>query len=295
MRCASAWSPAGLSGIFETHIVEDPLLTGARGAGLALKKGVTVTACESEQQGVKISISDGGKIIPTVSTVAKKLLSMFPGQLGVEINVDVSVPIGGGLGTSGASALATALALGRLLGLRLSYLDLAKIAHVAEVECKTGLGTVSGLVVGGVVIVVRPGAPGNDLVDRLLFDKDMKAIIGFFGSRSKPEILSSARLPLIDAVGKRLIDELIHERSLEKLLEVSKRFSLETGLATESVKRAFKALEEAGIPYAGQTQIGDAVFTVVRDEQVDRAVGVLDNLKAKTIVSEISWEPARLV
>ena len=96
MKCISAWSPAGLSGIFETHIVEDPLFTGARGAGLTLKKGVTVTACETEQPGVRI-VNNGSKIIPTVSTVAKKLLTLSPEKLGVDIHVDVTVPIGGGL------------------------------------------------------------------------------------------------------------------------------------------------------------------------------------------------------
>ena len=54
-----------------------------------------------------------------------------------------SLPLGYWFGISGASALATAYALNRLLKLKKSNKELAIIAHIAEVESKTGLGDVT--------------------------------------------------------------------------------------------------------------------------------------------------------
>ncbi|ABL78451.1 GHMP family kinase ATP-binding protein [Thermofilum pendens] len=295
MRCAKAWSPAGLSGLFETHIVEgDYLATGARGAGLALKKGVLVEACLTGGEGVRVEVSNGVRIMPTVETVARDLLARAGLSGGLEVRVDVSVPVGGGLGTSGASALATALALGKLLGLKLGYMELARVAHVAEVKNRTGLGTVSGLVVGGAVVVLKPGAPGFDAVDRILFD-DVKVVVGFFGAVPKPSILSSKNLAEIDRVGRRLVDELAREMTIEKFAEVSKRFSLETGLATPNVRKAFKLAEELGAVGAGQAQIGDTAFLLVYEDKVERASRALSEMGARVVVSEISWEPAHVL
>ncbi|MEM3755191.1 MAG: GHMP kinase, partial [Candidatus Bathyarchaeia archaeon] len=61
----------------------------------------------------------------------------------ITIKHDIGVPIGAGFGTSGAGALTTCLALSKAFGLNLSINDLGMIAHRAEIECKTGLGTVA--------------------------------------------------------------------------------------------------------------------------------------------------------
>ena len=61
----------------------------------------------------------------------------------------VEVPLGAGFGTSGAAALSLALALNEALSLGLSKIEAAQLAHVAEVECKTGLGTVIAETFGG--------------------------------------------------------------------------------------------------------------------------------------------------
>lgn len=295
-RCARAWSPAGLSAIFEACVVEgDPLKSGARGAGLALEKGVTVEVCTSDQPGVETYLNGVKGDYKVARRAALEVAGLAGYSGGLVVRQTVEVPIGGGLGTSGASALATALAASRLLGLKLSYTGVARIAHKVEVEAGTGLGTVSGLAVGGACVVLEPGPPGSDRVDRIPVGRDVVVVVGFFGPIVKSTLLRSRGLQEINRLGRRLVEELSREPTIEKMLELSKRFSLETGLATPNVRRAYDALARGGFELAGQAMVGDTVFTVVEEERAPAASSILEGLGAKVVVSRISWSPALLL
>jgi len=64
------------------------------------------------------------------------------------------------------------------------------IAHKAEIECKTGLGTVVPLTVGGFILTVKPGGPGYALIDRIPISPDYRLIVGFCGSIYTKEVLT---------------------------------------------------------------------------------------------------------
>ncbi|MEZ0345846.1 MAG: hypothetical protein ABWK01_04785 [Infirmifilum sp.] len=296
MNCAKAWSPAGLSAIFEAHPVEgDPLRSGARGAGVALEKGVTAEVCLNSGGEYK-SYLNGVRGEHEVALKAAREVARIAGYNGgLSIRQEVEVPIGGGLGTSGASALAVALATASLLGLKLSYTAIARIAHKVDVEAGTGLGTVSGLAVGGACIVLEPGAPGLDKVDRIPAPQDALVVVGFFAPIKKSTLLRHTSLQRINTIGRRLIEELAREPTLENLQNVSKQFSLETQLATENVQKAYKQLLEYGFPHAGQAMVGDTVFTIVPEEKAGKAEEILKRLGATTLTSKISWKPAVLL
>lgn len=295
LRCAKAWSPAGLSALFEAHIVEgDPLKSGARGAGIALEKGVTVEVCE-EDEGVETYLNGVKGDYEVAKRAALEVAKLAGYTGGLVIRQTVEVPVGGGLGTSGASALATVLATAGLLGLKLSYTSLARIAHKVEVEAMTGLGTVSALTVGGAHIVVEPGPPGSDRVDRIPVGQDNVVVVGFFGPIKKSFVLRSTSLAEINRRGRLYVEALEREATIENLLSFSKRFSLETGLATPNVREAYTVLEKNGFPLAGQAMIGDAVFTVVPEEDSGKVAGLLERLGARVVVSRISWKPAILL
>ena len=96
------------------------------------------------------------------------------------LNHEIEVPIGTGFGTSAGGALTAGLALKEALDLPLTYNQIGKIAHVAEIECQTGLGTVSSLTsTGGCVLVVEPGAPGICQIDRIPITPDYMVVAGF--------------------------------------------------------------------------------------------------------------------
>ena len=93
------------------------------------------------------------------SEVARRYLELDGGSWQTEISHVSGVPSGLGYGTSGAGALSLSLALNEAMGLSLSMPEAAQIAHMCEVECKTGLGTVASVFSGGLTVRTAPGAP----------------------------------------------------------------------------------------------------------------------------------------
>lgn len=59
----------------------------------------------------------------------------------IKVKHEIDVPIGCGLGVSGACALGTAIGIAKELKLPITLNQAADFAHLAEVELKTGLGT----------------------------------------------------------------------------------------------------------------------------------------------------------
>ncbi len=299
MRRARAFSPAGISGLFSAHVEPpDPYRKGARGAGLALASGVSVTVEVEESERAELECYLNGRRAEL--GLARRVFERIARRFGlsapyrVVVRQEVGVPMGG-LGSSGASALATALALGRALGLSASYIELAREAHVAEIEEGTGLGTVSGLVVGGAVAVVRPGAPGYDSVVRLVADPDVRVVVGFFAPISKRDALSRVDLARVNELGMRALADLLREPTLERFLESSKRFAARAGFMTERVRRAVEAAEEAGAMGASQAMIGETAFAVAAEDRAERVAEAMRRLGARVLVTEISWSPARVV
>ncbi|MEM2465967.1 MAG: hypothetical protein QXZ47_01545, partial [Candidatus Bathyarchaeia archaeon] len=208
MKTAKAFSPAGISSFFEIcdtipdgSPTKDLEKVGARGGGFGIKKGVTteVHVSETTQNNVKIFINGRyASEAETTRTVVKMFLERADGCYDVKVSHWVDVPIGAGFGTSAGGAITAALALSKALGLRLTLNQLGKIAHIAEIKCKTGLGTVAPLTLGGgCVITVEPGAPGTAIIDRIPISEDYVIVAGVFGPMLTREILSSPEKRLV--------------------------------------------------------------------------------------------------
>ena len=94
-------------------------------------------------------LTDKASIFRRSGTVADRL-TQAAGAAGVKVDLTSPLPLGCGFGLSGAASLATAYALNELLHLGKDMETLAMIAHVAEVENRTGLGDVCSQYHGGV-------------------------------------------------------------------------------------------------------------------------------------------------
>jgi len=185
---ASAISPGGISSFFEIcDTAEDgkPLTEleqiGARGGGFVIDKGVHTQVEVLEAKNTSVEIFINGKLAPeakTSRTVAETLLAKIEEKRRVTISHKVEVPIGAGFGSSAGGALGTALALSKALSLKLTYNQLGRIAHVAEIKCKTGLGTVGPIMLGGCILTVEPGAPGIGIIDRLPLSSGYSIVTG---------------------------------------------------------------------------------------------------------------------
>ena len=141
-----------------------------------------VTVEEAKSPGITVIIN--GKRAPEAK-VTKMMIETFLNKLQksyvVTVNHKIEVPIGSGFGTSAGGALTAGLALKEALDLPLTYNQIGKIAHVAEIQCQTGLGTVSSLTfTGGCVLVVEPGAPGICQIDRIPITSRLHGCGGIF-------------------------------------------------------------------------------------------------------------------
>ena len=146
----------------------------------------------------------------------------------------VDVPIGAGFGSSAAGALSTALALSNALGLKLTYNQLGRIAHAAEVKCKTGLGTVGPIMLGGCILTVEPGAPGIGVIDRIPLSADYAVVTGVFGSTPTKQVLSSPeKREIINLWGRKTLEAILAEPSVENFLVCCREFAEKAGFMTE--------------------------------------------------------------
>lgn len=200
MKKARAYSPAGISSFFEIvdreangEPISDPLKIGARGGGFVISRGVKTEVRLEKKQKDQITVRLNGHVrtdAKVSETVVRMLLQKAQVHAKVTIHHIVEPPIGCGCGTSGAGALSTALALCEALDLDMTYNQIGQVAHTAEIACKTGLGTVAPLMLGGNVITIHPGAPGECIIDRIALHPDHRIILGWFG----PDLKTSRAL-----------------------------------------------------------------------------------------------------
>jgi len=309
VRKASAFSPAGISSFFQICDTEpdgapitDLKRVGARGGGFGLKKGVLTNVTVARSRRMTIEIFINGKLAPealTTHTVVDMLLEKVDKPCTVTVQHRVEVPIGAGFGASAGGALTTGLALSKALDVNLTLHEIGRIAHVAEVKCKTGLGTVSGILYGGgCVIVLEPGAPNHGSVDSIPIPPDHHVVAGVFEPRLTSEFLKSTkRRVIINKVGQKTLERILAEPSLENFLHSCKEFAQKTGLATKRVIKLMHAAENAGAVGAAQNMLGEAVHALVERDKVKSVLSAFERVLPpdKIVVAEVSLSGAQLV
>lgn len=308
MPSALARSPAGLSSFFEIcdtgpggEPLEDPGLIGARGGGFALEAGIEtfVKIEEADRTVVEITINGCKHEARTTRAVVEKLLALSEGDYIVRVSHNIPIPMACGFGTSAAGALTTALALSALLGLKLTYNQLGRIAHVAEVECRTGLGTVAPLMLGGpCVITVQPGPPGVAIIDRIPVPRGLKVVSGVFGPiETRTVLVREVGKDRINSAGREALRAILEDPCLETFMDACYRFALESGLSTARTRALMEALRSQGLLCA-QNMIGEAVHALARDEEeLEKAIRVFRAFlpEADIYVLEACWRPVELV
>ena len=308
VKSAKAFSPAGISSFFEicdTAPNGSPICDfekiGARGGGFGIEKGVStdVSITEAEKNDIRVFIN--GKFSPeaeTTKTVAEALLKRVEGKYRVVVKHRVSVPIGAGFGTSAGGALGAGFALCKALNINLTYGQIGRTAHVAEIKCKTGLGTVGPLLLSGCILTVEPGAPGYAVIERLPISEDYRIVAGVFKPMPTKEVFSTTeKREIVNKWGRKTVDRILAEPSLENFMRASKEFALKTGFATERVKNLMESAEKAGAVGVAQNMVGEAVHALVLKDKVDDVVEVFKKVlpKEKILLAKIDFRGAHLV
>src|SRR5207245_4387661 len=122
--------------------------------------------------------------------VARRYCELDGRSWNTQISHQSAVQSGLGYGTSGAGALGLSLALNEAMGLSLSLPEAAQLAHLCEVECQTGLGTVTSVFSGGLSVRTEPGAPEIGQVKKILLPSSISIVSASFGPISTQRVLS---------------------------------------------------------------------------------------------------------
>ena len=275
---ARAFAPGNISCVFKIIPHPDATRMHSLGMGFTVTEGVEVTVSDCHE--TEVLFNGEGIHFPTVLAVVKRLIQ---NTRVTDIRVDLTspLPIGCGFGLSGAAALATAYALNELLHLRKDTESLAMIAHVAEVENRTGLGDVCSQYHGGCLVKLKEGAP---LVADRLPIAEQPIYYRYFGPIQTSEVLGNReqtlRINRAADVALNTLRALTHANVVPPHSEqrvgygvrdsaelfnacfaVSKQFSVESGLLSDTRVIDTIAQIEAEGGVASMIMLGNGVFS----------------------------------
>ncbi|MFX1565545.1 MAG: pantoate kinase [Promethearchaeota archaeon] len=303
MKKTRAFSPGHITGFFQICDDSENLLEkGSRGAGVSVSRGVTTTIEAKPANAVKIKIAINGDIsspAPVSRTIATRFLELGPSKpYEVQINHQVELPIGSGFGTSGAGALSLALAMKEVMELDLSTLEAAQIAHIAEVQHRTGLGSVIAELVGGIEIRSIAGGPGVGQVETLPNSNEYKVVCLPFGPIPTPLHLNNPNSRrLINERGGILTDALRANPTVSNFLEYSRNFAEHIGIITKRVNAVLQEADDDGI-VCSSAIFGENVFSIVGPDQIQDLTRIFEHHKIsenQIMVMEIDCEGARVI
>ena len=260
---ARAFAPGNISCVFKVIPHAEATRMHSLGMGFTVKEGVDAIVSEHRETSV---LFNGQSIdFPTVRAVADRL-TQDVGMAGLKVDLTSPLPLGCGFGLSGAASLATAYALNELLHLGKDMETLAMIAHVAEVENRTGLGDVCSQYHGGCLVKLKEGAP---LVADRLPIAEQPIYYRYFGPIQTSEVLGNREQTLrINRAADTALSVLQTLTRAEPNAElfnacfrVSKRFSVESGLLSDA--RVIETIEqiEAEGGVASMIMLGNGVFS----------------------------------
>lgn len=287
--------PHRISGFFEIVDkengipIQNPEKIGSRGAGFNVNGvGKTAISYEKLEKGEESRCTiyiNGEKLDNNAETTyfifdhVRKLLDY---TIDVKIEHSFDLPVGCGYGASGSGALGTIFGLNELLNLNLTNKESGRIAHIAEVVNKTGLGTVCGQLGRGLCLLKEPGYPCS--FERLESPKDLQVICGSFGMIQTKSILSNGDLSeKIKKAGSVALSRLIAEPNYRNFIQLSFQFVKNTGimdfLNLDKVINLLKNLHKLSIIGASMNQLGRSVYAFCKKGKEKDVIEVFNSYK----------------
>lgn len=292
MKKASAFAPGHITGFFQIcDESKDPLRKGSRGAGFSVEIGTQtkVQVEPSKREAIKIIINGRvtGEAIVSENAV-RRMLEMEEEHQRVEVTHDIETPIGAGFSSSGGGALTITMAMNEALELGLSDIDVSRIAHLAEIECRTGLGSVFAATQGGFGVLHRPGAPGIGESIKYGRSDELVAFCIHFGAISTSKALSNPALRRrINDLGGNFVDEIKEDLSASRFMELSRKFTDYVGITTPQLQGILNAADKASVPCA-MAMFGEAVFSLVEKDKAERVEEFYRRISSNREVQPIS-------
>ncbi len=255
---AKAFAPANISCFFKIYEHKNPRWMGSYGVGFTLNEGVIVEVSKAKRN--EVVFNDISISFPTLLDVANKLTKQK-----LRIYIKSKLPLGCGFGISGASALATAYAINDLLGLKKSKKELAIIAHIAEVENKTGLGDVVNQYYGGFCLKLKPS---SHFVVKKVPINNVDVYCKYFGKISTKSIITNMKLRnkinnSADISLKKIQQLIKNNKNIQfkEIIKISKDFATNSGLLND--KKTIETIKNIknNNGSASMIMLGNAVFS----------------------------------
>jgi pantoate kinase len=299
---AAAFCPAHVTGFFKAYLDGDQKISeelGSMGAGFSIKEGVTTNVSilpkTNQDSFFKISVQGHQSDKTDVSEyVLNEFLKLgdFDG-LFFDITHKISIPVGYGLGSSSAVALSLAYALDKVLQTKLHRNSIGRIAHNAEVSCKTGLGDVLAAYHGGFEIRVKPGAPGVGKIEKI--DAESISIIMICFSPISTNKFLKERLSQINGLGGKMVTRLLESRSYEQFQDMSIEFARYVNVISLRMQKIIEELNANNIK-CGVALFGETIFSMVTREDENKVMRLLEKYSDGIIIkSELDTQGARLL
>jgi len=300
--------PHRISGFFEIVDkengipIKNPEKIGSRGAGFNVSGvGETVISCkklekaEESQCSIYINEEKLDRKAETTYFIYDYIKKLIDYPINIKIEHFFDLPVGCGYGASGSGALGTIFGLNKLLNLNLTRLESGRIAHIAEVVNKTGLGTVCGQLGGGLCVLKEPGYPCN--YERLRSPNDLIVICGSFGTIQTKSILSDEILNSnIKQAGKIALDKLLLELNYENFVRVSYQFVKDTHimevLNLDKTSDLLTDLHKLDIIGASMNQLGRSIYAFCKQQEEKEVYEIFNtyNPDLKTFTLAINYQ-----
>ncbi|MCX6642509.1 MAG: hypothetical protein NTV15_03875 [Candidatus Bathyarchaeota archaeon] len=301
LRTAKAFAPGHLTGLFQIcDQPADPVLKGSRGSGVSINLGVYSLVSAEPADSTSWSISINGKYTEKAYVseyVLNKLKPHMNEPMKITVDHILETPLGSGFGSSGGGALTLSLAANKVMNTGLSELEAQQLAHVADIECKTGLGSVAAAIRGGFGVTYKPGGPGVSEAQLYKGSSAFRVIYQYFAPiETKAALSDPAIRKKINEIGGRFCDELNEELTVPRFMKRSRSFAEHVGLATPRLKKIFEAGDKMGITFT-MAMFGEVAFTIIEKERVDEALDILMEIdpNCEPVLVGIENEGARLV
>ncbi len=295
---ASAFCPAHITGFFKAELEgKDPNYLGSLGAGFSIQKGVktrVILSSRNSNNPAKFHIQINGFKTGDVR-VSEYVLNEFlvdNDDYFVDVIHELDVPVGYGLGCSAAVASSLALALNQVLNAGYSKTEVAQIAHLAEIRCKTGLGDVLASYHGGFEIRTKSGAPGFGELEKIDPKEKLDALIVCFNPISTKKFLGE-KISLVNGLGGKMVQELIKSKDINDFQDKSIKFAKYIKVVTPKMSSVASELRKNGIK-CGVALFGETIFSLVPSSEKKRVLEILEKYDGLVLSSKIDNSGARL-
>jgi pantoate kinase len=181
------------------------------------------------------------------------------------------------------------------MGLSFSNEEAAQIAHLCEIECKTGLGTVASAFSGGLTVRTVPGAPGIGKVRKLSLPTSFRIVSAGFGPISTRLVLSNLSLKeSINACGRAFVEKFLQDSSHSNFMTLSRKFSSCVGLMSSRLMRVMNSLDSFGFE-SSMMMLGESLFCLLPRDKVADVVAILRGQELSPVTSKVARSGARLI